>query len=204
MQFHGKWPFTRVLGMQEPASVLFSAGNFLAHYDGLHNKIRVGIPASYPLRPYYVALAYVSMAAWVFSSVFHTRDFALTEQLDYFGAGASVLYGLYYTVVRLFRLDRRTPERRALRRAWTGICAAMYLMHVAYLKLWAWGLHVQHGGERGGWRGAECAVELVQLESVQEQQGVGGLAGNGGRVGVGCDESGAAGLPAAVGGAGCA
>ncbi|KAA8567290.1 hypothetical protein EYC84_010324 [Monilinia fructicola] len=31
VQFHGKWPFYRFLGMQEPFSVFFSLLNFLAH-----------------------------------------------------------------------------------------------------------------------------------------------------------------------------
>lgn len=37
--------------------------------------------------------------------VFHTRDFVATERADYFAAGASVMYGLYYTPIRIFRLD---------------------------------------------------------------------------------------------------
>ncbi|KAK0745866.1 Per1-like protein [Schizothecium vesticola] len=137
VQFHGKWPFTRVLGVQEPASVLFSAGNWWAHYSGLR-KLREQVPASYPLRRFYLGFAYVSMAAWTFSIVFHTRDFAATEQLDYFGAGAAVLYGLYSTAVRMFRLERRTPRARAALKAWTGLCVGLFVMHVAYLKLWAW------------------------------------------------------------------
>ena len=124
--------------MQEPLSVIFSAGNFLAHYNGLHNKVLPNMPASYSLRPFYVALAYIGMTSWVFSVIFHTRDFPVTEQLDYFGAGASVLYGMYYTTVRVFRLDRATPRRRSVLRAWTAACIVMYVMHVAYLKLWAW------------------------------------------------------------------
>lgn len=31
-QFYGKWPFERFLGMQEPASVVFSILNFLSHW----------------------------------------------------------------------------------------------------------------------------------------------------------------------------
>lgn len=138
MQFHGKWPFQRVLGVQEPMSVIFSAGNLLAHYDGLQNKVLAKIPASYGPRRFYIGLAYVSMAAWTFSIIFHTRDFRVTEQLDYFGAGASVLYGLYYTPIRLFRLDRKTPGCQRLLRAWTATCLILYMCHVAYLKLWAW------------------------------------------------------------------
>ncbi|KAK3329048.1 Per1-like-domain-containing protein [Apodospora peruviana] len=139
VQFHGKWPFYRFLGMQEPASVLFSAGNLLAHYDGLYNKILPNMPPSYTMRPYYVALAYVGMVTWFFSLVFHMRDFAVTEQLDYFAAGASVMYGMYYTVVRVFRLDRDSSGRRgSVLRAWTGLCVSLYVCHVAYLKLWDW------------------------------------------------------------------
>jgi len=121
--------------MQEPFSVIFSIGNFLAHYDGLRNKILTSIPASYPLRPYYVGVACVSMAAWFFSSVFHTRDFVVTEQLDYFAAGASVLYGMYYTPIRVFRLDRYP---RVVIKLWTIVCLSLYAAHVAYLKMWKW------------------------------------------------------------------
>ncbi|KAK4193374.1 Per1-like protein [Podospora australis] len=138
VQFHGKWPFDRFLGMQEPFSVLFSLGNFWAHYDGLYRHILPKIPASYSLRPFYVALAYVGMASWFFSAVFHTRDFRVTEELDYFAAGANVLYGMYWTVVRVFRLDRKTPKRRSVLRAWTGLCIGLYLAHVAYLKGVRW------------------------------------------------------------------
>ncbi|KAK3393607.1 Per1-like-domain-containing protein [Podospora didyma] len=136
VQFHGKWPFRRVLGLQEPFSVVFSIGNFVAHYNGLRNKVLAHIPASYPLRRFYVILAWVNMATWFFSTVFHTRDFAFTEQLDYFAAGASVLYGLYYTTVRIFRLDR--PSRYRALRTWTLVCAALYMAHVSYLRFWRW------------------------------------------------------------------
>ncbi|KAG5985678.1 hypothetical protein E4U54_005887 [Claviceps lovelessii] len=137
VQFHGKWPFYRFLGMQEPFSVLFSLGNLYAHYDGL-GKIKQRIPASYTLRPFYVLLAQIGIASWVFSAVFHTRDFQLTEELDYFAAGASVLYGMYYTPIRIFRLDRPSPRRRSVLRAWTLFCLALYVCHVGYLKGVRW------------------------------------------------------------------
>ena len=137
VQYHGKWPFRRFLGMQEPFSVLFSLLNFLAHRDGLE-RVRRRIPADYPLRPYYVLLSYFGLTSWVFSMIFHTRDFNVTEKLDYVAAGASVFYGLFYTPVRVFRLDRRAPGRRAARRAWTLLCAALFAAHVAYLTLWRW------------------------------------------------------------------
>ena len=137
-QFHGKWPFHRFLGMQEPFSVLFSGLNFLAHYDGL-SKVQGRIPANYPLRPYYITFGYIGLASWVFSMIFHTRDFNLTEKLDYFAAGASVFYGLYYAPVRIFRLDHKKPSiKPTLLRLWTTTCALLYMGHVSYLSFWHW------------------------------------------------------------------
>jgi post-GPI attachment to proteins factor 3 len=137
VQFHGKWPFYRFLGMQEPFSVLFSLLNFLAHQDGLA-KVRSTIPEFYSLRPYYVMLSYFGMASWVFSMIFHTRDFGLTEELDYLAAGASVLYGLYYTPIRIFRLDLGGKKTRSGLHAWTMLCIALYVGHVTYLKGFSW------------------------------------------------------------------
>ena len=138
LQFHGKWPFERFLGMQEPCSVLFSFLNLLAHRDGL-TKIRDRIPSDYPMRIYYEYFGYVGMASWVFSMVFHTRDFDITEKLDYYAAGASVLYGLYYTPIRIFRLDqKRPPVKGTLLHLWTVTCAGLYAAHVSYLSFWRW------------------------------------------------------------------
>jgi post-GPI attachment to proteins factor 3 len=123
--------------MQEPFSVLFSLLNFLAHQDGLA-KILKSIPPTYTLRKYYIWLAYFGMTSWVFSMIFHTRDFRLTEQLDYFAAGASVLYGLYYTPIRIFRMDQGGRKIKSLLRAWTGLCIAAFAAHVTYLKWYSW------------------------------------------------------------------
>ncbi|KAK2789768.1 hypothetical protein FQN52_005893 [Onygenales sp. PD_12] len=138
VQFHGKWPFYRILGMQEPFSVLFSFLNFMAHYQGM-GRIRESIPKSYPLRKYYLAFGYFGLASWIFSMIFHTRDFPVTEKLDYFAAGASVLYGLYLSVIRIFRLDQPRPHfKPTLRRLLTTTCIALYLAHVSYLSFWSW------------------------------------------------------------------
>ncbi|OCK96245.1 Per1-like protein [Cenococcum geophilum 1.58] len=136
-QFHGKWPFYRFLGMQEPFSVIFSLFNYLAHDYGM-SRLRESIPASYTLRKYYLLFGYFGLASWIFSMLFHTRDFPLTEKLDYFAAGASVLYGLYYTPIRIFRLDRRDPMKQSVLRVWTFLCLSLYAAHVMYLTLWSW------------------------------------------------------------------
>ncbi|KAL1311236.1 hypothetical protein AAFC00_001426 [Neodothiora populina] len=136
LQFHGKWPFYRFLGMQEPFAVVFSLLNFLAHDYGM-SQLRESIPASYLLRKYYLLFGYFGLASWIFSMIFHTRDFNITEKLDYFGAGASVMYGLYYTPIRIFRLDKDTPMNDSLVRAWTWICISLYLAHISYLSFWS-------------------------------------------------------------------
>lgn len=136
VQFHGKWPFRRLLGIQEPASVLFSLGNLWAHVIGLR-RLRANVPATYPLLPYYVGFAYAGGTSWVFSTLFHMRDFVLTERLDYFAAGASVLYGFFYTPIRVFRMDR-WHDAAATLRAWSCLCVAMYVAHVGFLTLVRW------------------------------------------------------------------
>ena len=135
VQFHGKWPFYRFLGMQEPFSVLFSFLNYLAHQNGMA-KVRECIPASYSLRPYYLGFGYFGLVSWVFSMLFHARDFVITERLDYYAAGASVFYGLYYTPVRVFRLEQ--PRKGKTLSIWTWTCLALYTAHVSYLTFWRW------------------------------------------------------------------
>lgn len=122
--------------MQEPFSVLFSLFNYIAHDYGM-NRLRETIPASYSLRNYYFLFGYIGMASWVFSMVFHTRDFGATEKLDYFAAAASVLYGLYYTPIRIFRLEQRHPAwKHSVLRLWTVLCICLYVAHVSYLSFW--------------------------------------------------------------------
>ncbi|KAF2153765.1 Per1-like protein [Myriangium duriaei CBS 260.36] len=134
-QFHGKWPFHRFLGMQEPFSVLFSALNLLAHEWGIA-QLRTYVPESYRLRKWYLGFGYMGVVSWVASCVFHTRDFSLTEKVDYFAAGGSVMYGLYLAPVRIWRLDEDVPLKGSLLRLWTVLCAGLYAAHVAYLGLW--------------------------------------------------------------------
>lgn len=71
-QYHGKWPFWRLAGMQEPASVAFSLLNMLVHIRGAR-QVQKRLPSGHPMKWYYLAFAAVSVNAWVWSSVFHTR-----------------------------------------------------------------------------------------------------------------------------------
>ena len=72
LQYYGKWPFIRYAGMQEPASVAFSALNLIVHVQGTR-IVSKRVPQDHPMRSYYIAWSYISINAWFWSSVFHTR-----------------------------------------------------------------------------------------------------------------------------------
>ncbi|CAH01141.1 Per1p [Kluyveromyces lactis] len=109
-QFHGKWPFKRVLGMQEFYSTIFSICNFVPHYRGfkLARKSLAKLQKTSQRRVLILNYIFISMAgmiAWICSSIFHTRDLIITEKLDYVFAGATVLSGFHGVFYRVARLD---------------------------------------------------------------------------------------------------
>lgn len=110
-QFHGKWPFQRFLGAQEFFSVIFSIGNIVPHLRGFYllREELSSTPMSRSTRKLlfqYIYVSLVGMIAWIFSAIYHTRDLFLTEKLDYFFAGATVLTAFNAIFVRVHRLDR--------------------------------------------------------------------------------------------------
>ncbi|KAH8100297.1 Per1-like protein [Cristinia sonorae] len=140
-QYHGKWPFWRWVGIQEPASVIFSVMNLAVHVKGVRRLQRT-VPEGHPMKGYYINLAFVSINAWIWSSVFHTRDLPATEALDYFSAAAAILYGLYYTVIRLYHLypepnfmDPRRLSSKPRSNLWRGLCLILFIGHVSYLSI---------------------------------------------------------------------
>lgn len=110
LQFHGKWPFLRLFGTQELFSVLFSVGNFLPHYQGYQKlkmklETRRGSQSFNKLLHNYQYVSIAGMLAWTASTIFHFRDLIVTEKLDYFFAGLTVLsafHGLFSRMTRLY------------------------------------------------------------------------------------------------------
>ncbi|KAI8877089.1 post-GPI attachment to proteins factor 3 precursor [Backusella circina FSU 941] len=126
-QYFGKWPFYRVIGIQEPASVIFSIGNGLVHLYFFF-KIRKEAPNSFFLKPFMVLYTLIGMNAWWWSTVFHSRDMKITELLDYFSAGLLVLYSLYYAILRVFSIQNTFIVQSL------GILfICLFVGHVAYL-----------------------------------------------------------------------
>ncbi|RKP07946.1 Per1-like-domain-containing protein [Thamnocephalis sphaerospora] len=129
VQYHGKWPFTRILGVQEPASVLFSLWNGYGHWRYLP-VLAGSVNKRYFMRTVLLGYAFVGLNTWLWSAVFHVRDTPLTEKLDYFSAGFGILYGLYMAVCRVLYI-RNMRTRRVL----MAIFGALFTAHILYLTL---------------------------------------------------------------------
>ncbi|KAG0494998.1 hypothetical protein HPP92_005992 [Vanilla planifolia] len=87
VKYHGKWPFKRIYVFQEPASAALSALNLLTHFIGWLSFF-VLVNYKLPLRPHskrtyyeYTGLWHIygllSMNAWLWSAIFHTRKAGL-------------------------------------------------------------------------------------------------------------------------------
>ena len=141
-QFHGKWPFVRLLGMQEPVSVLASLINLGTHARGISSLFRSRLSdsvATQTLRRAYMIAGLVACNAWVWSAVFHTRDTRLTESLDYFSASASTLAGLYLALIRTFSLyinaSVHAKGTALLRKTIVAALSTAFIAHCSYLSL---------------------------------------------------------------------
>jgi len=124
-QFHGRWPFIRLLGLQEPASVLFSVLNLLSHLFMVNWFIKL-VPDTAPMYRVWFFYSLVSMNAWVWSTVFHARDTPLTEMLDYFCAFSTVLCSLLAFVLRAITAVQDLLPRAVIVVAFLGF----YVNHV--------------------------------------------------------------------------
>ncbi|XP_062451631.1 post-GPI attachment to proteins factor 3 isoform X2 [Rhea pennata] len=142
-QFHGK----------EPASAFASFLNGLASFVMLH-RYKASVPPSSPMYHTCITFAWVSLNAWFWSTVFHTKDTAVTElltlwtpsvlsllsalptwprvsqKLDYFCASAVVLHSIYLCCVRTLGL-----KRPALISIFRAFLLLFLTCHISYLTL---------------------------------------------------------------------
>lgn len=125
-QFHGKWPFVRLFGIQEPASMIFSVFNGLAHLSILY--YRKLIPSSTPMYYVWHGAAITAINAWSWSTIFHCKDTDFTEKMDYFCAFSIILYNTFTLACRVFGTVQW--HRPAL----VGLgCFAFFIQHICYL-----------------------------------------------------------------------
>lgn len=142
IQFYGKWPFYRTFGFQEFVSVLFLAANLYVNARSwrfvnlqYHRSIRTGYGTMYAQALFLIA---VLVIGWSFSMIYHTRDTALTETLDYFGAFAIVCANFNLAITSCFRLFE--PSRRRIRQVCQFIIFLAYCTHcLNLLRDWDYG-----------------------------------------------------------------
>ena len=145
-KYHGKWPFVRVLGMQEIASVFLSLLNLAVHlYVLLIFKRRMS--GRYPIRwrlspytPLYIIQIALSVNAWLWSAIFHGRDTPTTEKFDYFSAGGLIAFNL---ILSLVRVTQQEPQLM-----WVVIGSPITLYYLKHCRrmltvLFDYGGHVQ-------------------------------------------------------------
>eukprot|EP00904_Undaria_pinnatifida_P000889 jgi/Undpi1/10800/HiC_scaffold_3.g01329.m1 len=133
-QYHGKWPFRRVWGIQELFASLFSAGNGLPHLyhvvfsAGLYNP-----PGNY-MRLWLSLYPWVGMNTWLWSTVFHARDVRWTEAADYFFALLNIFYVVWVAIVKVAGppQTRRPSVRKMVPLAGVSM-SVYYVLHISFM-----------------------------------------------------------------------
>lgn len=137
VKYHGKWPFKRLYGIQEPASVAFSALNLAMHFHGWLSffiLLYYKLPLKSDKKPFYDyaglwdIYGLLSLNSWFWSAVFHSRDVDLTERLDYFSAIALLGYSLVLAILRSFNV-----RQEAARVMVSAPLIAFVTTHILYL-----------------------------------------------------------------------
>eukprot|EP00262_Sarcandra_glabra_P011848 TRINITY_DN2929_c0_g2_i1.p1 TRINITY_DN2929_c0_g2~~TRINITY_DN2929_c0_g2_i1.p1 ORF type:complete len:347 (-),score=28.62 TRINITY_DN2929_c0_g2_i1:52-1092(-) len=141
LKYHGKWPFLRVFGIQEPVSVALSTVNLAMQFHGWVSFF-ILLYYKLPLRPQNKRTYYeftglwhiyglLSMNSWFWSAVFHSRDVNLTEKMDYSSAVALIGYTLILAILRTFNV-----RDEAARVMVSAPLIAFVTTHILYLNLY--------------------------------------------------------------------
>lgn len=126
-KFHGKWPFKRILGVQEPASAISSMLNLAANWVMYVEIKRNFTVRKTPLVLFWHTFAIICINAWVWSTIFHIRDTPFTEFMDY-ACALSMVMGLFVAaVVRVFHKKRKVTAMILF------VPFLYYAAHVKYL-----------------------------------------------------------------------
>eukprot|EP00762_Andalucia_godoyi_P000647 ANDGO_05305.mRNA.1 Protein PER1 homolog len=98
------------LGIQEPASCIFSLAGFLLHFDNFF-KFR-GIVSRFRTYPYSWCVD-IYHFLWMFTSfsafLFHWHETKANEKADYYGVLSACYFGLWFGLMRVMRIKPDTP-----------------------------------------------------------------------------------------------
>ncbi|XP_043467900.1 post-GPI attachment to proteins factor 3 [Leptopilina heterotoma] len=128
-QFHGKWPFIRILGVQEPASTLFSVFNLYEHVTE-YLKFKKELEFSDPMVYVWTYFFLICTNSWLWSTIFHAKDEYFTEVMDYSCAFTTVLT-LFYCF--LLRISYQDSWNMKIFFATTCAYAGILSMHLSHL-----------------------------------------------------------------------
>ena len=114
-KYYGHWPFIRYMGLEEPASVLFSMLNALPHVlfltftlskSNISNIIPSLSLSSYPshyyMRPWLVLSSILALLSWTSAIIFHSQKTALTSLIDYITAFIFIFYSFWIAIRRVW------------------------------------------------------------------------------------------------------
>lgn len=98
-QFGGKWPFVRILFIQEPMSALASFINFIVNIV-IILQFRKQLPGYAAFRYLWYSFGLTSLGYWACAIMFHTRDSLDSLFADCFGAFFFLIFYLSSFIIR--------------------------------------------------------------------------------------------------------
>lgn len=131
VHYYGKWPFTRVVGVQELFSSFFSLLNGVPHLLFILQGRSCRDPfCRWRLAPMVLLWAAVNCNTWLQSTLFHARETPLTELLDYHSATLGLAVNVALAVIV------NLPTQWSLR-FWApvviGVILSFWVHHIWYL-----------------------------------------------------------------------
>jgi post-GPI attachment to proteins factor 3 len=99
LKYFGHWPFYRWFGLEEPASVLFSACNAVPHLLFLY-RVACGKSTHQSMQGFLVFYSIVAINAWIASTVFHAQKSESHTNYDYVSALLFITVGFLLTCRR--------------------------------------------------------------------------------------------------------
>jgi hypothetical protein len=131
LKYYGKWPFKRILGMQEVTSALASLFHLAANIY-MFQELCKRFTVKTPLKNVWYSFVLVSINAWFWSFLFHIKDNTFTEKMDYFSAFAVVLLKLNLFFIRLFH-DFKWKEVEEVTWLIHWSSGVYFLYHIYYM-----------------------------------------------------------------------
>ena len=104
LKYFGHWPFLRLMGLEEPASMLFSFLNAVPYFISLIKAVHQNADEmqnhfmGYWLYAYYL----ISIETWLASAFYHSRKTELASLIDFASALFYLSYSLWLAVRRIW------------------------------------------------------------------------------------------------------